>query len=114
MLVILGAVLLLMLAFAASAMLTIAHQLIIRWFPLAQSVATTLGLYRLVPAATLFFTFYILFYALTPSRYRKYDLPQVARCPLHHRMVARNSRASSGRVVDCSAATVAPTAALPA
>ncbi len=73
MLVILGAVLLLMLAFAASAMLTIAHQLIIRWFPLAQSVATTLGLYRLVPAATLFFTFYILFYALTPSRYRKYD-----------------------------------------
>ena len=49
----------------------IAHQLIIRWFPLAQDVASTLGLYRLVPAITLFCTFYGLFYALIPSRYRK-------------------------------------------
>src|SRR3954451_3247388 len=70
MLMILGAVVLLMLAFAASATLTIAHHLIIEWFPLAQGIATTLGLYRLVPAVTLFFTFYTLFYALTPSRYR--------------------------------------------
>jgi membrane protein len=60
-----------MIAFAASAILTFAHQLIIRWFPLAQDVASTLGIYRLVPAATLFFTFYVLFYVLTPSRYRK-------------------------------------------
>ena len=30
-----------------------------------------LGFYRLAPAATLFFTFYVLFVALTPSRYRK-------------------------------------------
>jgi membrane protein len=73
MLVILGAVLLMMLAFAVSATLTLAHQLILRWFPFAQGVATTLGLSRLVPATTLFFTFYVLFYALTPSRYRKRD-----------------------------------------
>lgn len=72
MLVILGAVLLLMFAFAVSAALTLANQLLIRWFPLAQDVASTLGLYRLVPAVTLFFTFYVLFYALTPSRYRKH------------------------------------------
>jgi membrane protein len=72
MLMILGAVILLMLAFAASAALTLAHQLIIRWFPFAQDLASTLGLYRLVPAFTLFFTFYALFYALTPSRYRSY------------------------------------------
>ncbi|MFL6731513.1 MAG: YihY/virulence factor BrkB family protein [Sphingomicrobium sp.] len=71
MLMILGAVLLLMIAFAASATLTIAHQIIIHWFPFAQGLATTLGLTRLVPAATLFFTFYVLFFALTPSRYRK-------------------------------------------
>src|SRR6478672_3727822 len=71
MLMILGAVLLLMIAFAASATLTLAHQVIIRWFPFAQDVASTLGLYRLVPAATLFFTFYVLFYALTPARYRR-------------------------------------------
>ncbi|HEX6784945.1 MAG TPA: YihY/virulence factor BrkB family protein [Sphingomicrobium sp.] len=73
MLVILGAVLLMMVAFAVSAALTLAHQLIIRWFPLAQDVASTLGVYRLVPAATLFFTFYVLFFALTPARYRKRD-----------------------------------------
>lgn len=70
MLVILGAVLLLMVAFAASAALTFAHQFIVQFFPFAQGVATTLGLSRLLPAATLFFTFYVLFYALTPSRYR--------------------------------------------
>jgi membrane protein len=71
MLMILGAVVLLMLAFAASAILTLAHHLIIEWFPLAQNVASTLGLYRVVPAVTLFFTFYVLFFFLTPSRYRK-------------------------------------------
>jgi membrane protein len=70
-LLILGAVLLLMVAFAASATLTIAHHLIIEWFPLAQNIASTLGLYRLVPAVTLFLTFYGLFFALTPARYRK-------------------------------------------
>src|SRR5437764_5660342 len=70
-LMILGAVLLLMIAFAASAALTIAHHLLVLWFPFAQGVGTTLGIYRLVPAATLFVTFYILFYALIPSRYRK-------------------------------------------
>jgi membrane protein len=72
MLVILGAVLLMMIAFAASAALSLAHGLIIRWFPFAQGLATTLGISRLVPAATLFFTFYVLFYALTPSRYREH------------------------------------------
>jgi membrane protein len=71
-LLILGAVLLLMVAFAASAALTIAHHLLLEWFPFAEGIGTTLGIYRLVPAATLFFTFYVLFYALTPSRYRKH------------------------------------------
>lgn len=72
-LLIIVAVLLLMLAFAVSATLTLAHHLIMQWFPLAQDVASTLGLYRLVPAATLFLTFYGLFFALTPSRYRRRD-----------------------------------------
>src|SRR5437764_7193532 len=70
-LLILGAVLLLMLAFAVSAALTITHHFIIEWFPLAQDSGSTLGLYRLVPAATLFCTFYVLFFALTPARYRR-------------------------------------------
>jgi len=72
MLLILGAVLLLMVAFAASVALSSAHHLIVEWFPFAQGVASTLGIYRLVPAATLFITFYALFLALTPARYRKH------------------------------------------
>jgi membrane protein len=71
-LLILCAVLILMLAFAVSAALTIAHHFIVEWFPLAQDIGSRLGLYRLVPAATLFLTFYGLFFALTPSRYRRY------------------------------------------
>ena len=71
-LLILGAVLLLMLAFAASAALTFVRAAIVQWFPLAAGLGDTLGIYRLVPAATLFFTFYVLFYALTPARYRKH------------------------------------------
>ena len=72
MLLILGAVLLLMIAFAASVALSSAHHLLIQWFPFAQGIATELGIYRLVPAVTLFVTFYALFYALTPARYRKH------------------------------------------
>jgi membrane protein len=72
-LLILGAVVLLMISFAASVALSSLHHVLVEWFPFAQGIGTTLGLYRLVPAATLFFTFYVLFYALTPKRYRKYQ-----------------------------------------
>src|SRR4051794_333449 len=70
-LLILGAVLLLMVAFAASTALTLAHHWLVQWFPFAQGIGSILGVYRLLPAVTLFCTFYALFYALTPSRYRK-------------------------------------------
>jgi len=72
-LLILGAVLLMMIAFAVSALLTIAHHFIEEWLPLAQDIGHTLGLYRFVPAITLFVTFYGLFFALTPARYRRRD-----------------------------------------
>jgi membrane protein len=70
-LLILGAVMLLMIAFAASVALSTLHHALVEWFPFAEGLGTTLGLYRLVPAATLFVTFYALFFALTPARYRK-------------------------------------------
>jgi len=71
-LIILGAVLLLMIAFAASVILSSLHHVLVEWFPFAGGIATRLGIYRVVPALTLFFTFYVLFFALTPARYRKY------------------------------------------
>ena len=70
-LIILGAVLLLMTAFAASVALSSIHHVLVEWFPFAEGIATRFGIYRLVPAVTLFFTFYVLFFALTPARYRK-------------------------------------------
>ena len=71
-LLILGAVFVLMIAFAATVSLSSLHHVLLQWFPFAEGFASGLGIYRLVPAATLFLTFYVLFYALTPSRYRKH------------------------------------------
>ena len=70
-LLILGAVMLLMIAFAASVALSTLHHALVQWFPFAEGLGATLGIYRLVPAATLFATFYGLFLALTPARYRR-------------------------------------------
>lgn len=71
-LLILAAVMLMMIAFAASVALSSIHAALVEWFPFAEGIGTTLGLYRLVPAVTLFGTFYALFFALTPLRYRKH------------------------------------------
>ena len=70
---IIAAVVLLMTAFAATVALSSVHHLVTSWFPFSNGVATELGLYRLAPGAALFATFYFLFLALTPSRYRKVD-----------------------------------------
>ncbi|MGH6783574.1 MAG: YihY/virulence factor BrkB family protein [Sphingomicrobium sp.] len=71
-LLILGAVFLMMLAFAASVLLSSLHFVAVEWFPVAEGLAARVGIYRLVPGVALFFTIYALFYALTPSRYRKH------------------------------------------
>jgi membrane protein len=68
---IVGAVFLLMTAFGATVALASLHHFVITKLPFSEGLGARLGVYRLVPAATLFFTFYILFLALTPSRYRK-------------------------------------------
>ena len=67
---IMGAVLLMMIALGASVLLASIHQAVLTWFPFAGGIATKLGFYRLAPAITLYFTFYFLFLALTPERYR--------------------------------------------
>ena len=70
-LLILAAVFLMMLAFAASVLLSSLHFIVLEWFPFAQGLGSRLGAYRLVPGIALFLTIYSLFYALTPKRYRK-------------------------------------------
>ena len=71
MIIIVGAVLLLMIAFAVTVVLRSVQSAVEAWFPLAEDVATTLGLFRVVPGLTLFATIYLIFFLLTPSRYRR-------------------------------------------
>ena len=73
MIAILAAVLLMLIAFGMTLFLTSAQQYVSTWLPFSDGLASTLGLYRIAPAVTLFVTFYILFLALTPSRYRKLE-----------------------------------------
>ncbi|HVF37293.1 MAG TPA: YihY/virulence factor BrkB family protein [Sphingomicrobium sp.] len=67
---ILGAVLLLFIAFAASVLLSSAQHFVVAKLPFSEGLASTLGFYRIGPAVTLFATFYFIFLALTPARYR--------------------------------------------
>lgn len=73
MLMILGSVVLLLVAFALTFTLSSLHHVIAQRLPISNGLAHDLGLYKLVPVVTLFFTFYVLFLALTPSRYRTID-----------------------------------------
>ena len=68
---IVGAVVLMMFAFAVTLVLRSAEAAIEAWFPVAENVATTVAYFRIVPGLTLFGTVYALFYFLTPSRYRR-------------------------------------------
>ena len=68
--IILGSVVLLFGAFAVTVVLSSVHQFVVSRVPGSEGLANTLGLYRIAPAVTLFATFYIIFLALTPSRYR--------------------------------------------
>ena len=70
---ILGAVLLLMTALAASVAMSSVQALIVHLFPRFESVASTIQLFRLIPALALYGTIYAIFVVLTPSRYRRVE-----------------------------------------
>ena len=67
---ILAAVVILFGAFAVTVVLSSVHHFVVAKLPFSEGLASTLGLYRIAPAVTLFATFYIIFLALTPARYR--------------------------------------------
>jgi membrane protein len=68
--IIIGAVLLLMLAFAVSVVGSSLHHYVVDHVPASNGLARELGWYRIAPAVALFATFYFLFLVLTPRRYR--------------------------------------------
>lgn len=64
-------VVLALVSFIVQGMLIAAEQFIYRLVPLAQDVAGWIGLSRLIPAAMMFGALFMLFYFVTPSRYRR-------------------------------------------
>src|SRR5690606_7336362 len=68
--IILGSVVLLFGAFAVTVVLSSVHHFVVANIPFSEGIGRTLGIYRILPALTLYVTFYIIFLALTPSRYR--------------------------------------------
>ncbi|WP_205479275.1 YihY/virulence factor BrkB family protein [Sphingomonas arenae] len=68
---IIGAVLLLMIAFAATVFMASLQRVITGVFPQFEDIASTIQIYRVIPALALFGTVYTIFVVLTPSRYRK-------------------------------------------
>jgi membrane protein len=69
---IVGAVFLLLFAFALSVTLSSVEHAIVRWIPVAQEVSDAITLYRVIPAVALYGTIYFIFFLLTPLRYRRH------------------------------------------
>jgi membrane protein len=68
--VIICSVVLALFAFLIQGVLTAAEQFIYRLLPFAEDLAGWIGLSRLIPGAVMFGALYMLFYSVTPRRYR--------------------------------------------
>lgn len=73
--VIIASVILALLSFLVQGVLTGAEQFIYRLLPFAQDVAGWIGLSRIVPGLVMFGALYMLFFSVTPSKYR------LSKCP---------------------------------
>ena len=68
--IIILSVIVVLLSFIAQGVLTAAEQFVYRLLPFAQDWVGLIGLSRLVPGAIMFGALYMLFYSVTPSKYR--------------------------------------------
>ena len=69
-LAIVASVILALISFLVQGVLTAAEQFIYRLLPFAQEAAGWLGLARIIPGLVMFGALYMLFYSVTPSKYR--------------------------------------------
>ena len=74
--IIVGSVVLLMISLIAQVSIGTAQHIIETYLPNLQQVTSELTLSRIVPALGLFGSIYLLFYSLTPSRYRRRRYPK--------------------------------------
>ena len=73
---IIGSVVLTMAAFSFQVILTAVEQFLYQLFPWASEAQRIVSLSKIAPALALFGALYMLFYSLTPSRYRKSKCPK--------------------------------------
>ena len=69
--IIIASVVMAMIAFSASVLLSGLQQFVVQHFPAAADVIAAVTLIRIVPALLLYGSLYLLFYILTPKRYRR-------------------------------------------
>ncbi len=74
--VIVGSVILALISFLIQGVLTAAEQFVYRLVPFAQDIAGWIGLARLIPGLVMFGALYMLFYSVTPSKYRYSKCPK--------------------------------------
>ena len=74
--IITGAVVLMILSFSMQVLIVGIEQFVTRVLPSAYQAAGTVALSRIVSAAGLFLAIYMLFYSLTPSKYRRLKCPK--------------------------------------
>jgi membrane protein len=73
---IIGAVIIAMIAFSISVLLSSVQELIVARVPGAEDLVGLMNLFRVVPALMLFGALYLIFYSLTPKRYRTKSCPK--------------------------------------
>lgn len=74
--VIVGSVILALISFLIQGVLTAAEQFIYRLLPFAEDLAGWVGIARLIPGLVMFGALYMLFYSVTPSKYRYSKAPK--------------------------------------
>ena len=109
---IIAAVVMAMIAFSVSILLSGVQQFLVDQIPGADDLVGLLTLLRVAPALVLFGSLYLLFYGLTPKRYRM-RLPQMAGRGLRRDLVGGDDRPAPRRTVAAWAATTSPMAASP-
>ena len=75
-LVIIGSVVLALLSFLIQGVLTAAEQFIYQLLPFAQDIAGWIGISRAIPGLIMFGALYMLFYSVTPAKYRYSKCPK--------------------------------------
>lgn len=73
---ILASVVLALIAFSAQVVLVGVEQFVTRLLPLSADIAQIVSLSRLAPGVALFVALYLLFYSLTPAKYRSAQCPK--------------------------------------